>query len=294
MAEFASLPEQAQGLSRLSRPDTVRVIAVTSGKGGVGKSNLSVNLSTLFAGRDKSVVLMDADLGLANVDLFLGVKPMYDLQHVISGERSLEEIMVKTAQGINVIPAASGVQSMAELSPAEHAGLIRAFSELTTPVDVLLIDTAAGISDSVVSFSHAAQEIIVVVCDEPASITDAYALMKVLNRDNGVNRFQVVTNMVKSASQGLGLYEKLANVADQYLNCSLGYLGHVPFDDELRLAVRRQQPVVEAFPESKSALAMKQIADRIESLPVPEASGYIEFFLERMVSAGSNAIGAGR
>ncbi|MEP5765381.1 MAG: MinD/ParA family protein [Halieaceae bacterium] len=294
MPKVTQLAEQARGLSRLSQPDSVRVVAVTSGKGGVGKSNLSVNLSSVFAQRKQSVVLMDADLGLANVDLFLGVRPQYDLQHVISGERSLEEIMVETAQGIRVIPAASGVQSMAELSPAEHAGLIRAFSELSIPVDVLIIDTAAGISDSVVSFSHAAQEVIVVVCDEPASITDAYALMKVLNRDNGVNRFQIVTNMVKSASQGLGLYEKLAAVAGQYLNCSVGYLGHVPFDDNLRLAVRRQQPVVDGFPESKSALALKQIADRIESLPVPPSSGYIEFFLERMVAANSSTVGAGR
>lgn len=294
MAEYATLPEQARGLSRIREPDAVRVLAVASGKGGVGKSNLSVNLANLFAKSNKSVVLMDADLGLANIDLLLGIRPLYDLQHVISGERSLEEIMVQAGEGVSIIPAASGVQRMADLTSAEHAGLIRAFSELTVPVDVLIIDTAAGICDSVISFSHAAQEVIVVVCDEPASITDAYALIKVLNRDNGVNRFQIVTNMVKNASQGLGLYEKLATVADQYLNCSLGYLGHVPLDENLRLAVRRQRPVVQEFPQSKSALAMKQIADRIESLPVPQASGYIEFFLERMVEAKSSAVGAGR
>jgi flagellar biosynthesis protein FlhG len=290
MAKCATFPEQARGLSRISQP--VRVLAVASGKGGVGKSNLSVNLASVFARQNKSVVLMDADLGLANVDLLLGVKPLYDLHHVMTGERSLEEVMVESPQGVRVIPAASGVQRMAELSKSEHVGLIRSFSELTVPVEVLIIDTAAGISDSVISFSQASQEVIVVVCDEPASITDAYALIKVLNRDNGVNRFQIVTSMVRNASQGFNLYEKLTTVADQYLNCSLGYLGHVPMDDQLRMAVRRQRPVVQEFPDSRAAQAMNQIADRVSSLPVPQSSAYIEFFLERMVEASSRAVGA--
>lgn len=292
MVKCATFPEQARGLSRISQP--VRVMAVASGKGGVGKSNLSVNLASVFARQDKSVVLMDADLGLANVDLLLGVRPLYDLHHVMTGERSLEEVMVESPQGIRVIPAASGVQRMAELSKSEHVSLIRSFSELTVPVDVLIIDTAAGISDSVISFSQASQEVIVVVCDEPASITDAYALIKVLNRDNGVNRFQIVTSMVRNAAQGFNLYEKLTTVADQYLNCSLGYLGHVPMDDQLRVAVRRQSPVVQEFPDSRAAQAMNQIADRIESLPIPKSSAYIEFFFERMVEASARAVGAGK
>lgn len=292
MVKCATFPEQARGLSRISQP--VRVMAVASGKGGVGKSNLSVNLASVFARQDKSVVLMDADLGLANVDLLLGVRPLYDLHHVMTGERSLEEVMVESPQGIRVIPAASGVQRMAELSKSEHVSLIRSFSELTVPVDVLIIDTAAGISDSVISFSQASQEVIVVVCDEPASITDAYALIKVLNRDNGVNRFQIVTSMVRNAAQGFNLYEKLTTVADQYLNCSLGYLGHVPMDDQLRVAVRRQSPVVQEFPDSRAAQAMNQIADRIESLPIPKSSAYIEFFFERMVEASARAAGAGK
>ncbi len=293
MADIETLPGQAHSLHRLSEPRPLRVIAVTSGKGGVGKSNLSVNLSSVFAQRERSVVLMDADLGLANTDLFLGVRPQYDLQHVIRGERQLEEIIVETEQGLRLIPAASGVQHMAELSTAEHASLIRAFSELSFAVDILLIDTAAGISDSVISFSNAAQEVVVVVCDEPASITDAYALMKVLSQDKGVQRFQLVTNMVKSASHGLTLYEKLANVTDRYLGCSLGYLGHVPFDEELRAAVKRQKPVVSAYPDSKAAQAFRQVADRIERLPQPESSGHIEFFFERMLAANSKSMGAG-
>jgi flagellar biosynthesis protein FlhG len=293
VAEVTELAGQAKSLKRLSEPQPLRVIAVTSGKGGVGKSNLSVNLSSIFARRERSVVLMDADLGLANSDLFLGVRPQYDLQHVFSGERRLEEVIIETEQHLRLIPAASGVQRMAELSPAEHASLIRAFSELSFPVDFLFIDTAAGISDSVVSFSRAAQEVVVVVCDEPASITDAYALMKVLSQDKGVRRFQIVTNMVKSAGHGLGLFQKLANVADRYLGCSLGYLGHIPFDEKLRDAVRRRRPLVHIYPDSKAARALCQIADRIDRLPEPQSSGHIEFFFERMLAANHSSMGAG-
>ncbi len=291
MADVTNLADQARDLERLSTSHPSRAIAVTSGKGGVGKSNLAVNLSTIFAERQRSVVLMDADLGLANTDLFFGLRPRYDLQHVISGERSLEEIIMRTEQGLRLIPAASGVQSMAELSRGEHAALIRAFSELSFPVDLMFIDTAAGISDSVISFSDAAQEVLVVVCDEPASITDAYALMKVLCEERSVRRFQLVTNMVKSASHGLSVYEKIAGVADRYLGCAVGYLGHIPYDDNLRVAVRRQQPVVQAFPDSKAAQAFRQVADRIECLPQPQNSGHIEFFFERMLAA--NSMGAG-
>jgi flagellar biosynthesis protein FlhG len=293
VAEVTELAGQAQSLKRLSEPQPLRVIAVTSGKGGVGKSNLSVNLSSVFARRQRSVVLMDADLGLANSDLFLGVRPQHDLQHVFSGERRLEEVIIETEEHLRLIPAASGVQRMAELTPAEHASLIRAFSELSFPVDLLFIDTAAGISDSVISFSKAAQEVVVVVCDEPASITDAYALMKVLSQDKGVRRFQIVTNMVKSAGHGLGLFEKLANVADRYLGCSLGYLGHIPFDEKLRDAVRRRRPLVHVYPDSKAAQAFRQIADRIDRLPPPQSSGHIEFFFERMLTANGNSMGAG-
>ncbi|MFV2058815.1 MAG: AAA family ATPase, partial [Thiohalomonadales bacterium] len=146
----------------------VRVIAVTSGKGGVGKTSISVNLATSFASGGKNVMLMDADLGLANVDIMLGLYPQYNLSHVISGECSLDEAIMSGPKGLQIIPASSGLKHMSELQPVQHAGLIRAFSTLQAQVDVLIVDTAAGIADSVVSFAKAAQEVIVVVCDEPA------------------------------------------------------------------------------------------------------------------------------
>lgn len=284
MADLQLVGEQARGLSRLSSPTAVQVLAIASGKGGVGKSNMSANLGRILATRKKSVMLMDADLGLANLDVLLGVRPRYDLFHVIDGSRGIEEVIVREPGGVMLVPASSGVERMACLSPAEHASLVRAFSELSLPVDVLLIDTAAGINDSVITFSQASHEVVVVVCDEPASITDAYALIKVLGREHGIKRFQVISNMVKSADHGLRLYEKLSAVADQYLGICPGYLGHVPFDESLRIAVRRQRPVVDEFPACKSVMALQRIVDKLEDLPRPTGpSGRIEFFLERML-----------
>ena len=164
--------------------------------------------------------------------------------------------------------------------------MVRAFSDLSQQADVLIVDTAAGISDSVITFSKASQEIVVVVCDEPTSITDAYALIKVLNADHGVKRFQILANMVADDRQGRQLYGKVAAVADHYLEVSLGYLGHIPFDEQLRSAVKRQTPVISAYPYSNSARAFKNLAERVNSLPLlPSANGNLEFFVERTVQA---------
>ncbi len=271
----------------MTRPKPVRVIAVASGKGGVGKTNVSVNLATSFAQMGRKVMIMDADLGLANVDVMLGLQPSLNLSHVIKGECTLEEIILDAPGGIKVIPASSGVQNMAELSPAEHAGLIRAFSELNTELDILIVDTAAGISDGVVSFAKAAQELIVVVCDEPASITDAYALIKLLNRDHGMRRFRVLANMAHSEKEGRELFAKLVKVTDRFLDeVVLDFLGSIPYDENLRKAVKKQRPVVDVYPGCKASLAFKEIAKRADKWPMPTAAdGYLEFFVERLVQS---------
>lgn len=276
----------------MANPRPVRVIAVTSGKGGVGKTNVSVNLATAFAQLGRKVMLLDADLGLANVDVMLGLHIKNNLSHVIKGERMLEEVIVDAPGDIRVIPASSGVQSMAELSPAEHAGLIRAFSELSADVDVMLVDTAAGISDSVMSFSKASQEVIVVVCDEPASITDAYALIKLLNREHGLRRFRILANMVHSPQEGRDLFNKMVRVTDHYLDeVVLDFLGAVPYDPYLRKAVQKQRAVVQVYPRSKVAQAFKNVAQKVDNWPMPTSSGgYLEFFVERLVQ-GPRATG---
>ncbi len=282
------MTDQAEGLRRMAKAKPVRVIAVTSGKGGVGKTNVSVNLATAFGQLGRKVMIMDADLGLANVDVMLGLQPSRNLSHVIKGECNLEEIIQEAAGGIKVIPASSGLQNMAELSPAEHAGLIHAFSELNTDIDILIVDTAAGISDSVVSFSKASQEVVVVVCDEPASITDAYALIKLLNRDHGIRRFRVLANMAHSENEGRELFAKLVKVTERFLDdVMLDFMGSIPYDEYLRKAVKMQRPVVDAYPGSKISCAFKDIAKRADKWPMPTAAaGSLEFFVERLVKSG--------
>lgn len=284
-------PDQAAGIRRIAEPRPVRVVAVASGKGGVGKTNVAVNLGVALAQRGKLTALLDADMGLANVDILLGLQPSYNLTHVIQGQRSLDEILVEGPAGLRVVPASSGIQQMAELSSAEQAGLIRAFSELQMPLEILIVDTAAGISGSVVNFARACQEVVVVVCDEPTSLTDAYAFIKLLNRDYGLFRFQILCNMVRHPAQGRALFEKLCRVTDRYLDVALNFFGTVPYDDHVRKAVQMQKPVVTAFPSSPSAQALIGLASKLESWPLQSMpTGHLEFFVERMIHFSSEAL----
>ncbi len=287
--------DQAQTLRAMRELRPVQVLAVTSGKGGVGKTNVSVNLATALARTGQQVMLMDADMAMANVDVLLGIHPKLNLSHVIDGTHSLQEVIVEGPGGIHVIPASSGVKKMAELGPRENAGLIHAFSELTMPLDTLIIDTAAGIADSVISFARAAREVLVVVCDEPASLTDAYAMIKVLSREHGVERFHVIANMTHTPDEGRKLFMKLASVCDRFLDVTLNFLGAVPFDEYLRKAVQRQQPVVDAYNASRAAQAFMQMAERVAKWPRPSGpDGRLEFFIERLVhfSGGRNGVAA--
>jgi len=282
--------DQADGLRRMIQPRPVKVIAVTGGKGGIGKTNVSVNLAIALARQNRKVMLMDADFGLANVDVMLGLNSRQNLSHVISGECTLEEITVDGPAGLKILPSASGNNNMLNLNTLEHGGLIRAFSDVTHDVDVLLIDTAAGLSESVVTYARAAHEVVIVVCDEPASLTDAYALIKVLNRYHGVSRFHILANMTCNHYEGRSLFGKLSKVAQRFLDVSLTYMGAIPYDEYLRKAVQRQQAVVEAFPRSSSAISFGRLARKADAWPMPEvATGQMEFFIERLVQSGSAA-----
>lgn len=288
----SGISDQAAGLRLLRPAKPVQVLAIASGKGGVGKTSISVNLSTAMAMSGKQVMLLDGDLGLANVDVMLGLQPSYNLAHVLDGQCSLEDTILQGPAGLMVVPASSGKKNMAELTRAENAGLIRAFSELSRPIDVMVIDTAAGIADSVITFTQAAQEVIVVICNDPASLTDAYALIKVLNRDHGVERVQVLANMVQNLTEAKEVYESLRRVAERFLDVTLNFMGFVPQDEWLKRAVRRQQPVVQAYPNCASALAFMQLAKKAESWGMPKgARGNLEFFVERLVGR-SAPIGA--
>ena len=241
--------DQASGLRQMTQNKLVKVVAVTGGKGGVGKTNASLNVAIALGFAGKKVLVLDADLGLANCDVMLGLRVDKNLSHVLSGECELDDILIEGPGGIKIVPATSGTQSMVDLSSAEHAGLIRAFSELKSHYDVLIIDTAAGISDMVMSFSRAAQDVLVVVCDEPTSITDAYALIKLLNREHQVYKFKIVANMVRSLREGQELFAKLTKVTDRFLDVSLELSSIIPFDENIRKSVRKQKAIVEAFPQ---------------------------------------------
>jgi flagellar biosynthesis protein FlhG len=276
--------DQAAGLRRLGTPQPVNVIAITGGKGGVGKTVVAVNLGAALAAQGRSTMLLDADLGLANVDVLLGLNARLNLEHVVNGECALDDVIVTAPCGLRVVPAASGSVSMATLGRAQHAGLVHAFSRLLEPLDVLLVDTAAGVGEAVVTFSEAAQRVVVVVCDEPASLTDAYGLIKVLARRQSGCRFEIVANMVDNAAQGRALYEKLLRVCDRFLGVTPSYFGYIPYDEYLRRAIRGQTTVVEAFPSSPSARELARLAAAAAGWsPKSGARGGIEFFMERML-----------
>ena len=290
MPSAETTSNQATGLQQLNQRRPVRVICVASGKGGVGKTNITVNLGLALSLQGQSVLLLDADLGLSNVDVVLGLNPLYNISHVLNQERTLEEVMITGPNGMRIIPASSGIKRMAELTPAENAGIVSAFSELNESLDVMLIDSSAGISDSVVTFSRAAHEVIVVVCDEPASITDAYALIKLLSQDYGVDRFHILANRVTTPREGQELFAKLVKVTDRFLDVILDFFGAIPEDPQLRKAVQAQRAVVEAFPGSRSTEAFHRLATQIIGRwPMPRtASGYLQFFIERMINSADS------
>jgi flagellar biosynthesis protein FlhG len=275
---------QIAGLRAVTRPDPVQVIAVSGGKGGVGKTSVTVNLATALAQAGKRVLVFDGDLGLANVDVLLGLSPKRTLEHVLDGRCTLEEAIVETPQGFLMLPAASGVSRLANLSTAEHLGLVQAFSQLTAGLDVLMVDTAAGIADSVRQFCQAAQHVLVVLRDEPASLTDAYALIKVLRRDHGVMRFRVLANMSRSMGEGELLFRKLERVTSRFLDVVLEYAGEIPDDPMVRKAVREQRCVVQAYPSSAAARAFGRLARNAVRWPGVDAPrGNLEFFVERLL-----------
>lgn len=265
-----------------------RVIAVASGKGGVGKTNVAANLSIALSGLNRDVMLLDADLSLANIDVLLDLQPKFNLSHVVNGDVDLESTIIDGPDGIRIVPASSGNFSMTDLPNTLHASLINSFAELSRQPDILIVDTAAGIADNVARYVQAAQEAIVVVCDDPSSITDAYALIKVFSRHYGVGKFHVVTNQTKNQFEGRQLFAKIQRVSDLYLDVVLRHLGNVPSDDYLRHAVQEQRAVVSAYPNSVSGKAFTDIAKKIDRLKICEdRSGGIQFFFERLMKNGN-------
>lgn len=257
-----------------------RVICITSGKGGVGKTNVTANLAYTLARKGKRVLILDADLNLANIDVLLGITPKYNLQHVFSGEIPLADIVVKGPGGFGILPGSSGILELSELSESQKMYFLEEMDVFGRQLDFLLIDTAAGINNNVIYFNLAAQERVVLLTPEPTSLTDAYALIKVLSSRHEVRRFRVLVNQAISEKEALAVYRKLAIVADRFLDSiSLDYLGFLPQDEKLRKAVREQRLVSERYPESPIAKTFVTLAGSLIDEPQDrQADGNIKFF----------------
>ena len=267
----------------------VQTVAIAGGKGGVGKSVVAVNLAVALGALKHDVILVDGDLEMGNVDQMLQLSPARTLTDVFRGSSGLAEIMLQGPAGVTVVPSASGVSEMAQLSQIEHASLIGLFSYLHTSADTMIVDVAAGLAESVVSFCRAVREVVVVVVDEPSALRDAMATIRVLHEECRVHRFRIVVNQVQSSLHGRHVYAALVQLTDQYMDVLLDYCGSIPFDPQLKQAVCQQQSVVEAFPRSPSALAFRKLGSRVARWPQPQIPcGHIEFFVERLIQTADS------
>ncbi len=240
------------------------VIAVTSGKGGVGKSNIAVNLAIQLAAAGKKVVLLDADLGLANADVLCNIDLPWNLSHVIARKKELCDVLVEAPGGFSLIGGASGLARMADLSDDDRQRLITALAELEERADIILIDTGAGISPSVLSFTRAADHVLVVTTPEPTAITDAYAVIKVLSRDKSDRRVSLLVNQVRSAHEARVVHERISKVARQFLTVSVFDAGFVMADEQVPAAVRRRTPFVLGAPRCPASQCLSQLAMRLQ------------------------------
>lgn len=272
------------------RNSPVQVIAVTSGKGGVGKTNVVANLGYALTRLNKRVLVLDADVGLANLDVVLGLSPKYNLQHVFTGEKTISDVIVSGPGGMKILPASSGVQELSDLSQAQKLCLLSELNSLYDEIDILLIDTSAGISSNVMYFSIAAQEILIVVSPEPTSITDAYAIMKVLFLKHSENHFRLLVNSARNAEEAKEVFNNLSLVGQKFLNLSMDYWGYIIQDDHVTKAVRQQKALVERYPHAPASRCFSDLAKRVCERQIRTSSkGNIGFFWHQLVD-GSDAL----
>ncbi|OSM02069.1 MinD/ParA family protein [Magnetofaba australis] len=248
---------------RVSERKVPYTIAVTSGKGGVGKTLVSVNMAIHFAAQGLKVLIIDADLGLANIDVVLGLSPEHTIEDVIAGRLSLDDVALPGPPGITILPAASGVAELADMNDEQRMSLLDHIDRWNADFDVVIVDTGAGISPNVRYFVLSVEKILVVATPDPASVTDAYALMKVMNLNHRLNNFDLVVNQVESARQAKEVYRTLHQVADRFLNLGLGYAGHIPSDGQLVQAVRQQKPVSELYPDAEASKAFGALTETL-------------------------------
>lgn len=268
--------DQAANLRRLVfESDTkkrTRTIAVTSGKGGVGKTSISVSLAIALAQDGSTVTLLDADLGLANINVILGIIPQYNLYHVIKGKKKLKDVIIEVPEGIKIIAGASGFHQLANLDQKQRMDFIEAVADLESD-DFMIIDTGAGISQNVLSFVLAADEIIVVTNPEPTAITDAYGIIKSIAAQSPDKNIKLIVNRVQSVSEGKRVAQRVINIAGQFLNVRVESLGFIFEDIMVAKSIRNQKPFIVSYPKSKASGCVNVISDRIKNKTVEESKG---------------------
>jgi flagellar biosynthesis protein FlhG len=251
--------------------EPLRVMAVTSGKGGVGKTMLTANLAVLAAKRGKRVLVIDADLGLANVEIVFGVKAKRHMGDLLGPEVSIDDVLVEVRPGIHILPAASGIQQLTSLGEEDKLRLFAILDGLSDRFDLVLIDSGAGIGDNVVFFVGVAQEIVLVVTPEPTSLVDAYAAVKVLSQQAGLKDFGVVVNSVVDEMAARDVFQKLVTLADRFLSVRIRHLGYITRDENVHRAVMAQKPITDIFAQAPAARALAVVADRLFGMAAPPA-----------------------
>jgi flagellar biosynthesis protein FlhG len=265
---------------------SIQVIAVASGKGGVGKTQLALNLGRALAAMHRRVVLLDAGLAFGDLSTAANLEPLRTIEDVVAGRARLVDVLHESSGGFGIVPTATGSPAMATLGVHQQAALIHAFTELSGEIDALIVDTASGLNETNLGFMSACQEVIIVITPEPASIRNARALIAILNETRGVFRFRVMANMVRNAEEGKQAFRRLNGACEDSLDVALHFLGHIPLDEQLRQASLQQTILLDAAPRSRAALAIRSVAEKVAQLPLPAApSGNLEFFVETLVRA---------
>jgi len=279
-------PRPVAEVARATREERCpKVLSVASGKGGVGKTNLVANLGFAFTQLGKRILILDADLGLANIDVLLGLAPRYTIEHLFNRTKTFSELLIKGPGGMSIMPASSGVLDLVDLKEEQKLFLLNEVDLMADQIDLLLIDTGAGISSNVLYFNMAAQESIVIVTPEPTSITDAYAFIKVLSVRFKKRSFMILVNLVETDHEAREVFRKISLVADRYLEqVSIDYLGFIPVDEKLPWAVKQQRAVLELYPKAPSSRGFMDLARRLAERPVQfKGDGQIQFFWKQLL-----------
>ena len=263
-----NLGRQAETLKKMAPENKMsrnfKVLTVSSGKGGVGKTNLVANLAYALVQRGRNVLVVDADIGLNNIDIILGMAPKYNIQHVLSGEKRIEEVIYDGPGGIKFLPASNGIQELTQLKNEAKMILLEELDRISGSYDFLIFDTGAGISGNVTYFCSAAHDILLVATTEPTSHTDVYALMKVLSQKYRQKRFRLIINMVSSENEALDVFQRLSAVTDKFLaNVTLDYLGFILSDPAVGKSVRQQKPFMEAYPHCKASGCINSLSEKL-------------------------------